>query len=125
MSNVVEYARRLGELQDQGVVQPREAKRLAGYSVIDAMGAGRQSPNTWYRDRVLSSVLLRTVGLQFSPSQASNELAIEVCRLVDGGYVNPDVNRSAGGFDRFLDCPRRAWRAEAFHALRSGAFDGE
>ncbi len=103
MSKIVEYARRLGELQDEGVVQPREAKRLAGYSVIDAYGGGRQSPNTWYRDRVLASVLLRTVGLQFSPSQASNDLACALDALVDGGYVNLAVKSSTGGVDGFFD----------------------
>lgn len=51
VGGVMELAQRLAELQDEGIVSPSEAKRLAGHLVLDAAEAQRQSRAQCYRDR--------------------------------------------------------------------------
>ena len=51
VGGVIELAYRLAELQDEGVISPGEAKRIAGHLVLDAADAQRQSRSTCYADR--------------------------------------------------------------------------
>jgi hypothetical protein len=51
VAGVMELAARLAELQDEGVVTPSEAKRIAGHLVLDAAGAQRQARSTCFADR--------------------------------------------------------------------------
>ncbi len=49
----VELAKRLGELQDEGVITPSEATRAAGYLLLDSADAFRQSRAQAFRNRAL------------------------------------------------------------------------
>lgn len=51
VGGVMELAQRLAELQDEGLISPAEAKRIAGHLVLDAADACRQSRSTVYADR--------------------------------------------------------------------------
>lgn len=51
VGGVMELAGRLAELQDEGLISPGEAKRIAGHLVLDAADAQRQSRSTCYADR--------------------------------------------------------------------------
>lgn len=51
VGGVMELAQRLADLQDEGLISPAEAKRIAGHLVLDAAGAQRQSRSQCYRDR--------------------------------------------------------------------------
>ena len=51
VAGVMELAQRLAEMQDEGLISPGEAKRIAGHLVLDAADAQRQSRSQCYRDR--------------------------------------------------------------------------
>ena len=51
VGGVIELAHRLAELQDEGVLTPGEAKRIAGHLVLDSVDAQRQSRSQYYKDR--------------------------------------------------------------------------
>ncbi len=51
VAGVMELAQRLAELQDEGLISPGEAKRIAGHLVLDAADAQRQSRSQRYKDR--------------------------------------------------------------------------
>jgi hypothetical protein len=51
VAGVMELAQRLAELQDEGLISPTEAKRIAGHLVLDAAQAQRQSLRQCQRDR--------------------------------------------------------------------------
>lgn len=51
VAGVMELAQRLSELQDEGLISPAEAKRIAGHLVLDAAQAQRQSRAQCFRDR--------------------------------------------------------------------------
>jgi hypothetical protein len=51
VGGVIELAHRLAELQDEGLISPGEAKRIAGHLVLDAADAQRQSRSQCYKDR--------------------------------------------------------------------------
>ena len=51
VAGAVELAERLGELVDEGVLTPRQAKAAAGWLLLEQAGANRQSRATYYRDR--------------------------------------------------------------------------
>jgi hypothetical protein len=51
VAGVIELAQRLAEMQDEGLISPGEAKRIAGHLVLDAADAQRQSRSQCYKDR--------------------------------------------------------------------------
>jgi hypothetical protein len=51
VGGVMELAHRLAEMQDEGLISPSEAKRIAGHLVLDAADAQRQSRSQRYKDR--------------------------------------------------------------------------
>jgi hypothetical protein len=51
VGGVTELAYRLAELQEEGVITPSEAKRIAGHLVLDSVDAQRQSRSQCYKDR--------------------------------------------------------------------------
>jgi hypothetical protein len=51
VAGVMELAQRLAEMQDEGLISPSEAKRIAGHLVLDAADAQRQSRSQCYKDR--------------------------------------------------------------------------
>lgn len=50
VAGVLDLARKLDQLQEDGVLSPAAAKRIAGHLVLDAVGAHRQSRSTVYQD---------------------------------------------------------------------------
>jgi len=88
MSSVVNVARRLGELQDSLVVTPREAKRFAGFLILDCSIGAEVPPTTWDKYRFLERIFSGTASLDFSPSRACHSLAVDLTALVTGSYVN-------------------------------------
>lgn len=51
VGGVLELAKRLDELVQEGVISPTEAKRIAGHLVLDAAGCQHQKRSTLMRDR--------------------------------------------------------------------------